>query len=205
MSLRGTLALLLFLACLSQLIFTAESIRGAKRKIATQERRGDNKVSIFKGKFTTKDETQCSWVARGEDKYIMNVTCNTGNRNGFSCKYTAKPATCTEYGSNPEGYWKQIARSVKKQKKLCKDPRAKIRAGMCKSAPQDAHFKLTETSQAKPPKTEKTQITKNTTLPDTKRQCTERIDHSELAKEKCGDSWASLCSFLFTVIQSGDC
>ncbi|KAL0203869.1 hypothetical protein M9458_001887 [Cirrhinus mrigala] len=197
MSLRGTLALLLFLACLSQLIFTAESIRGAKRKGGRQERRGDN-VSVLKGKFTTKDETQCSWVARGEDKYIMNVTCKPGNGNGFTCKYTAKPATCTDYGSNPEGYWKQIARSVKKQKKLCKDPRAMIRAGMCKSAPQDAHFKLTETSKAKPPKTEKTPITKNTALPDTKRQCTERIDHSELAKE-------NLCAFLFTVIQNGDC
>uniref|UniRef100_A0A672MMD8 Fibroblast growth factor binding protein 1b n=1 Tax=Sinocyclocheilus grahami TaxID=75366 RepID=A0A672MMD8_SINGR len=165
----------------------------------------DNNISVQKAKFTTKDKAQCSWVARGEDKYTMTVTCKPGNGDGFTCKYTAKPATCTEYGSNPEGYWKQIARSVKKQKKLCADPRAMIRAGMCKRAPLDAHFKLSETSQAKPPKTEKTPIATNTTPPDTKRQCTERIDHSEVAKEKCGDSWASLCAFLFTVIQSGDC
>lgn len=204
-SLRGTLALLLFLACLSQLIFTADSIRGAKEKRRRQESRGDGNIAVFKGKFTTKDKTRCSWLARGEHSYTMAVTCKPGNGDGFTCKYTAKPATCTKYGSNPEGYWKQIARSLKKQKKLCADFRALIRAGMCKRAPLDAHFKLIETSQAKTPKTEKTPITTNTTLPDNKRQCKERIEHSEIAKEKCGDSWGSLCEFLFTMIQSGDC
>lgn len=204
-SLRGTFALLLFLACLSQLIFTADSIKGEKGKGKRQERRGDENIAVFKGKFTTKDKARCSWLARGEDKFTMNVTCKPGKGDGFTCKYTAKPSTCTEYGSNSEGYWKQIARSLKKQKKLCKDPRALIRAGMCRRAPLDAHFKLAETSQAKPPKTEKTPITTNTTLPDNKRQCTERTDHSEIAKEKCGDSWASFCAFLFTMIQSGDC
>lgn len=205
-SLRGSFALVLFLACLSQLIFTADSIRGEKGKGKRQERRGDDNISVFKGKFTPKDKARCSWLARGEkDKYTMNVTCKPGKGDGFTCKYTAKPSTCTEYGSNSEGYWKQIARSLKKQKKLCKDPRALIRAGMCKRAPLDAHFKLAETSQAKPPKTDKTPITTNTTLPDNKRQCTERTDHSENAKEKCGDSWASFCAFIFTMIQSGDC
>ncbi|XP_056112929.1 fibroblast growth factor-binding protein 1 [Rhinichthys klamathensis goyatoka] len=205
-SLRGTLALLLFLACLSQLIFTADSIRGAKEKRRRQESRGDDNIAVLKGKFT-KDKARCSWLARGEDSYTMTVTCRRGNGDGFTCKYTAKPATCTEYGSNPEGYWKQIVRSIKKQKKLCADFRALIRAGMCKRAPLDAHFKLTGTSQAKPHKTGngKTPITTNTTLPDNKRQCTERIDHSEIAKEKCGDSWGNLCNFLFTMIQSGDC
>uniref|UniRef100_A0A8C2H3B0 Fibroblast growth factor binding protein 1b n=1 Tax=Cyprinus carpio TaxID=7962 RepID=A0A8C2H3B0_CYPCA len=159
----------------------------------------DKNISVHKGKFTTKDKAQCLWVARGEDNYTMTVTCKPGNEDGFSCKYTAKPATCTEYGSNPKGYWKQIARSVKKQKKLCADARALIRAGMCKRAPLAAHFKLIETSQEKPP-TEKTPTTTST-----KRQCTERTDHSEVAKERCGDSWASLCAFVFTIIQSGDC
>ncbi|XP_059407446.1 fibroblast growth factor-binding protein 1-like [Carassius carassius] len=196
MSLRGTVVLLLLL-CLSQLIFAADSIREARRKGKRLESRADKNISVHKGKFTTKDKAQCSWVARGEHNYTMTVTCKPGNEDGFSCKYTAKPATCTEYGSNPKGYWKQIARSVKKQKKLCADARALIRAGMCKRAPLAAHFKLTEMSQEKPP-TEKTPTS-------TKLQCTERTDHSEVAKEMCGDSWASLCAFVFTIVQSGDC
>ncbi|XP_016360040.1 fibroblast growth factor-binding protein 1-like [Sinocyclocheilus anshuiensis] len=199
MSLRGTVALLLFLACLSQLTLAADSIRGARRKGRRLESRGGKNMSVHKGLFKTKSKAQCLWVARGEDNYTMTVTCKRGDEDGFSCKYTAKPATCTEYGSNPLGYWKQIAKSVRRQKKLCADPRALIRAGMCKRAPLDAHFKLIETSQEKPP-TEKTPTTTNTT-----RRCTERTDHSEVAKEMCGDSWASLCAFVFTIIQSGDC
>ncbi|XP_051983519.1 fibroblast growth factor-binding protein 1 [Xyrauchen texanus] len=206
MSLHRTLALLLFLTCLSQLIFTAmtESIK-ERRKGKRQESRGDNAIAVFKGKFTTKDKAQCSWVARGEDTYTLTVTCKPGKGDELSCKYSAKPATCTEYFFNPKSYWKQIARSLKKQKKLCMDQRALLRAGMCKRAPQDAHFKLIETTQAKPTKAEKTPTTTNATLPDTKSKCTERVDHSKLAKEKCGDSWASLCTFLFTIVQSGDC
>lgn len=206
MSLRGILALLLFLACVSQLIFTADCTRGARKKGRRQESRGDNNINVMKGKFTINDKTQqCTWVARGEDKYTMNVTCKPGGGDGFTCKYTAKPATCAEYSSNPEGYWKQIARSLKRQKKLCVDPRALIRAGMCKRAPLDAHFKLTEATQVKPHTTEKTPTATNTPPPDTEHGCTERIDHRELAREKCGDSWASLCAFFFTAIQSGDC
>ncbi|XP_043099964.1 fibroblast growth factor-binding protein 1 [Puntigrus tetrazona] len=205
MSLRGTLALLLFLACLSQLIFTAESFRGARRKGGRPVSRGDDNISVRKGKFATKDKARCSWAARGEDGYTMTVTCKPADGDEFACQYTARPATCTEYGSNPEGYWKQIARSVKKQKKLCADPRSMIRAGMCRRAPPDAHFKLTETRRVKPPSTEKTPTATNATPLESKRQCTGRADHSEVAKEKCGESWASLCAFLFTVIQSGDC
>ncbi|XP_051558351.1 fibroblast growth factor-binding protein 1 [Myxocyprinus asiaticus] len=206
MSLRRTLALLLFLACLSQLIFTAEteSIK-ERRKGKRQESRGDNTIAVLKGKFTTRDKAQCSWVARGEDMYTLTVTCKPGKGDGLTCRYTAKPATCPEYASNRKSYWKQIARSLKKQKKLCVDPRALLRAGMCKRAPQDAHFKLTEMTHAKPTKAEKTPTTTNATLPDTKRKCTERADHSKLAREKCGDSWASFCTFLFTIVQSGDC
>ncbi|XP_026112325.1 fibroblast growth factor-binding protein 1-like [Carassius auratus] len=198
MSLRGTVVLLLLL-CLSQLIFAADSIREARSKGKRLGSRVDKNISVHKGKFIIKDKAKCSWVARGEDIYTMTVRCKPRNEDGFSCKYTAKPSTCTEYGSNPKGYWKQIGRSVAIQKTLCADARALIRTGMCKRAPLAAHFKLTEISQEKPP-TEKTPTTTSTKL-----QCTERTDHSEVAKEMCGDSWASLCAFVFTIVQSGDC
>lgn len=210
MSARGHLALLLFLTCLSQLIFTAQSVKGAGRKEKKQESRGDNNFAVVKGKFRTKDKAQCSWVARGEVKYTLTVTCKPGKGDAFTCKYTARPEACPAYVAEPGTYWAQITRSLRKQKKVCSDPRSMLRAGMCKSAPLDAHFKLTETAQEKSAKKEKTpttekEITTNATTTDTKRKCAQHSDHSKIAKEKCGDSWASLCTFLFTLVQNGDC
>lgn len=210
MSVRGHLALLLFLTCLSQLLFTAESVKGAGRKEKKKESRGDNNLAVVKGKFRTKDKAQCSWVARGEDKYTLTVTCKPGKGNEFSCKYNARPASCPAYVAEPAAYWAQITRSLRKQKKLCSDPRSMLRAGMCKSAPQEAHFKLTETEHEKSPTKEKTprnekEMTTNATTPDTTRKCAQNSDHSKMAKERCGDSWASLCTFLFTLVQNGDC
>ncbi|XP_055061450.1 fibroblast growth factor-binding protein 1 [Misgurnus anguillicaudatus] len=209
MSFLKNLALLLFLTCLSQLIFTAESVKGPERKGKRQERRGDGGLPLFKGKFKTSDKVQCSWVARGEDTYYytLTVTCKPGKRDGLTCNYTGKPSSCPEFASNTENYWKQISRSLKKQKKLCVDPRSMLRAGMCKSAPLEAHFRLSETEHAKSPKKpiKNKEVKTNATMPDSTRKCTPQIDHSKTAKEKCGDSWASLCTFVFTLIQNGDC
>lgn len=180
-----------------------------------------------KGKFSTKDKMQCTWAARGEETVTLAVTCKnpeaviTGGVTDFKCDYTAKPTTCSGFGTNPAGYWKQVARALKKmQRKLCKDERALVRAGMCKRAPQDAHFKLDPTSsqasgqqpddtvsrQKTPSSTPKTTTT--TTTPatrNTKGPCTERVDQEKLAEEYCSSSWASLCTFFFSMVQSGDC
>ncbi|KAA0722370.1 Fibroblast growth factor-binding protein 1 [Triplophysa tibetana] len=210
MSFGRHFALLVFLACLSQLIFTAESLKGAGRKEKKQDSRGDNNFAVVKGKFRTKDKAQCSWVARGEDRYTLSVTCKPGKGDEFTCKYTARPASCPGFVAEPETYWAQITRSLRKQKKLCSDPRSMLRSGMCKSAPQEAHFKLTETAHEKSPTKEKTplrekEVTTNATTPETTRKCAQHSDHSKSAKEKCGDSWASLCTFFFTLVQNGDC
>ncbi|XP_041952592.1 fibroblast growth factor-binding protein 1 [Alosa alosa] len=221
------LVLLFLLACIAQHVSEAGSDKGREKKGKTdgvdsssgsRTPRGNDNVP--KGKFTTKDKAQCTWKAEGTDTYIMTITCKKGKKSS-ECTYTARPDTCPGYSGNTKGYWKQIARDLKKQKKLCQDPGALIKAGMCKRAPQDAHFKLedatpnvdlTKVVEQRKPVDGKEQVstsTKRTTTvsapvgaKDT--SCTERVDHKKLAEEKCG-SWASLCNFLFTIVQSGDC
>ncbi|XP_062407407.1 fibroblast growth factor-binding protein 1 [Sardina pilchardus] len=214
------LVLLVLLACIAQHVSEAGSDKGREKKGKTdgadsssgsRTPRGNDNAP--KGKFTTKDKAQCTWKAEGTETSIMTITCKKGKETS-GCTYTARPDTCPGYSGNTKGYWKQIARALKKQKKLCQDPSALIKAGMCKRAPQDAHFRLqdstTNVDSAKAVATRKPvearQVptsTKRTTTVSAP-ACTERVDHQKLAEEKCG-SWASLCNFLFTIVQSGDC
>lgn len=227
------LVLLFLLACMAQHVSEAWGVKGREKKgkkdgaesssgTSRLTRNPNGNDNVFKGKFSTKDKTQCTWKAEGTDTYVMTVTCNKGKETR-ECTYTARPDTCPGYTGNTKGYWKQIGRAIKKQKKLCQDPSALIRTGMCKRAPEDAHFKLTDTTTnadltkavptRKPaagkkqvPTTTKrttTVVTTEGTKPD--KSCTERVDHMKLAEEKCGGTWASLCNFFFTIVQSGDC
>ncbi|XP_012686611.2 fibroblast growth factor-binding protein 1 [Clupea harengus] len=207
----STAAVLLVLACISDQILEAECQRekgrGGKRE--SQQRlsvppsdRNDNGPKsaggkgIFKGRFSAKDKAQCTWVATGDEEFVLGVTCKKGAKS-FDCAYVAKPTTCPQYASNAKLYWKQIARSLKKQRKLCYDGTSLIKAGMCRKAPEDAHFKLSQTPKetAKP----KSASSKDNEL------CQDQIDKKTFAEEYCSHSWTSLCAFLFTMIQSEDC
>ncbi|XP_030643550.1 fibroblast growth factor-binding protein 1 [Chanos chanos] len=220
MPLIPKLALLLVFACLAQLVSVVECERGAGRKGKREggtRSQGGNK-GVFKGRFSTKDKA-CIWEASGEDTYTLTVKCSQGEiQQGLNCNYTAKPAICPEYEKNVKGFWKQIARALKKQKKLCTDPRALVKAGMCRRAPQDAHFRLSPNNEVavrnarptRPAVKEEDRMTSyikpaepvSTSGPE----CTERPDHRKLAQEKCGEAWASFCTFFFTFVQSGpDC
>lgn len=220
------LVMVCLLVCIAQHVSEAGSDKGRDKRGKTEgadtsggSRNAKGNDNVQKGKFTAKDKAQCTWQAEGTDTYFMTVTCSKGKATQ-ECTYTARPDTCPGYSGNKKGYWKQIARALKKQKKLCQDPGALIKAGMCKRAPQDAHFKLetpinVEVIQAMPtrnPVDGKKQVatsTKRTTTVTTpagakNTNCTERVDHKKLAEEKCG-SWASLCNFFFTIVQSSDC
>lgn len=213
------LVLLCLLACMAQHVSEAGSDKGRDKRGKTEANAKGND-NVQKGKFTTKDKAQCTWKAEGTDTYFMTVTCNKG-KDTRECTYTARPDSCLGYSGNKKGYWKQIARALKKQKKLCQDPAALIKAGMCKRAPEDAHFKLEtptnpDLTKAVPTinsvhgrkqvstSTKRTTTTVSTPAGATDTSCTERVDHTKLAEEKCG-SWASLCNFFFSIVQSSDC
>ncbi|XP_053274717.1 fibroblast growth factor-binding protein 1 [Pleuronectes platessa] len=180
-----------------------------------------------RGKFTLKDKTQCTWGARDSGRAVkLSMKCEnpearvTGGTTAMECKYNGKPQSCPGYISNPKGFWKQVARALKRlQDKVCTDQRALVKAGMCKRAPRDAHFKLDPTSlvvssQGGDPKTTvaprprhtsttTTSISTSTSNSTSTGQDCDR--HRKTAEQYCSSSWASVCSFLFSMVQTDDC
>lgn len=190
-----------------------------------------------KGKFT-KNAVQCTWVSRTEGDVVrLHVSCrNTAEGSVKVCEYVGKPETCRDYRANAAGFWKQVARALKKMHgKLCEDTGALVKAGMCKRAPKDAHFKLgpwasqavhpsrtpprprssTSTSTSAPTSTRS--VTSTTTKGDPFRlepvestpadgqKCPERVDKQKLAEEYCNSAWSSVCSFFFSMLDSTEC
>lgn len=220
MTFLTNLALLLFFACVSQQFMTAYCQRGQGRKGKTD---GEEKVkgqkggqaqihvpssdkksssrtspsrSVLKGKFSTKDKTHCTWVATGDHTYLLGISCKKEGKS-FDCEYVAKPSVCPQYKSNTKMYWKQITRSLKKQKKLCFETTSLVRAGMCRNAPLDAHFKLNMIPSSNTPPA--------SLSPAGLRACPDKVDQKKLAEEYCDESWSSFCTFFFSMVQSDDC
>ncbi|XP_062379906.1 fibroblast growth factor-binding protein 1 [Sardina pilchardus] len=207
----STIAVLLVFACISNQILKTEcqrqKERGGRREeqqrlpVPSSDRndRGSKSAGgkgMFKGRFSAKDKAQCTWVATGEDDFVLGVTCKKGGKS-FDCAYVARPTSCPQYDSNTKQYWKQIARSLKKQRKLCYDQKSLVKAGMCRKAPEESHFRLSqtpkETAKPTPPPSRDNEL------------CPDQIDKKTFADEYCNHSWTSLCNFLFTMIQNEDC
>ncbi|KAJ8336338.1 hypothetical protein SKAU_G00396810 [Synaphobranchus kaupii] len=215
MVIRKHFALVLFLACVAQQVLVIDCEKGRGRagrrdgkgkesggEYPLQERpaaAGDGNSQFgkpfLKGKFSTKDKTQCTWLADEEDTVTLGVVCSKGGV-GFNCEYSARPGTCAPYASNVKVYWKQIARALKKQKNICQDATALVKAGMCKKAPKDAHFKLL-VSGPTPPAVQPEE--------SDNKSCSDKIDQKNLAEEYCSGPWVTLCNFFFTMVQSEDC
>ncbi|KAM7417204.1 hypothetical protein PAMA_017038 [Pampus argenteus] len=208
MALLTNFTILLVLACFSHqlMLSSCQRSQGKRGRVdRSQDRHRAVKVSRqpksispqpIKGKIVTKDKSECTWAATGEDLFTLGVTCKKADRS-FSCDYVARPAVCPQYASNVRLYWKQIARALKKQKNLCQDSKALIRAGMCRSAARDAHFRL----RTAPRMT----ATPSTPRPTPKAGKSCQPDHKKQADEYCNDSWSSFCTFFFTMVQDDDC
>ncbi|KAK2848831.1 hypothetical protein Q5P01_008665 [Channa striata] len=200
------ISILLVLACISHQLMLGSCQKGNGQRGRGMDR-GQHKDRLgqkvgrqksvsaqpIKGKLVTKDKSDCAWAATGEDLIILVVTCKKGDRS-FRCDYVAKPAVCPQYASNVKLYWKQIARALKKQKNLCQDSGELVRAGMCRGAARDAHFRLhnsqSETYTSPP-------------APTPVKSC--QHNNKKLAEEYCNDSWSSFCTFFFTMVQDYDC
>ncbi|XP_026160100.1 fibroblast growth factor-binding protein 1-like [Mastacembelus armatus] len=206
MRLLRTLAPWLLLAFLGQQVSLCSGARNKSRGIGKPvtpaperaHRSGNRPAATGRGKFSTKDKMQCTWVAR-DDSDAVNLSVKCQNPDA-QCDYTAKPQSCPSYLSDPRSFWKQMARALKKlQGKVCKDERALVKAGVCKYAPRDAHFKLSSSgalNQSGRPETPPP------VAPPT--ECTGRADHRKTAEEYCSSSWASVCALFFSMFQR-DC
>ncbi|KAK2918801.1 fibroblast growth factor-binding protein 1-like [Channa argus] len=168
------------------------------------QRLGDKAAETGRGKFTTRDQMQCTWASRDVgDTVKLSVKCENpeARHSSLMCQYVAKPRSCPGYLSEPRAFWKQVARALKKlQGKVCTDERALVKAGMCKRAP----FKLDRVTAAatdEPPAPGALEERPASAAPTA---CTGRADHRKTAEEYCKSSWASVCSFLFSMLQR-DC
>ncbi|XP_021175958.2 fibroblast growth factor-binding protein 1 [Fundulus heteroclitus] len=162
------------------------------------------------GKFSTRDGMRCTWSA-GEagDAVKVRVHCETSGARGHggitetSCEYLGRPRSCAGYYSDPKAFWKQAARAFKKlQRKVCADRRALVRVGMCRRAPGEAHLRLDPNSVKK---STSAPTTPPPPLHATTAACVKRADHQRTAEEYCSSSWASVCAFLMSLVQSEDC
>lgn len=216
MALLTNLTVLLLLGCISHqlaLISCQKSPgrrgRGSERgqhrdKPALKAARQAKSPQSLKGKTATKDGSECRWAATGQDVVVLVVTCKKGGTN-FSCEYEARPSACPQYASDARLYWKQVARALKKQKNLCRDRRAMIRAGMCRRASRDAHFTLRGNREKVVTAVTAVTAPSPTLQPHLGRVTTCPSKNKKRAEEFCDESWSSFCMFFFTMVQGDDC
>lgn len=211
MALLTNVTILLVLACISHQLVLGSSQKSHGRRGRGGDRgqhkdkpglkvgRQPKSVSAaqpIKGKMVTKDKSECTWEATGDELFTLGVTCKKGDRS-FSCEYVARPSVCPQYASNVKLYWRQIARALKKQKSLCQESSGLVKAGVCRRAATDAHFRLPGAQR-------------KTALPSSPRPAPEAVNscqtnNKKLAEEFCGDSWSSFCTFFFTMVKDYDC
>lgn len=221
MTILSNIAIVLLLACVAQLVLVGDCTRGQGRKGKKdgrgtdrgraekvprppviqpsdrheKEQKAPSVKGVFKGRFSTKDKSQCTWVAKGEDEFTLEVKCKKG-ADTFRCEYKGSPAVCPEYASRSKVYWKQIARSLKKQKSLCKDPTALVKAGMCRHARKAAHFKLNNAPNK--PQESSTPLSPSSGG----KSCAEL--RKQQAEEYCSTSLTSVCTMLLTMVQNDE-
>lgn len=166
----------------------------------------------LQGKFVSKDsKAECTWSVSGSETVALNVECTKGETK-VSCAYGGNPAACPSYVANQKSYWKQITRALKKQKNICQDQKAVLKSKECKKGPSEAHLRYLLPSMPVPNHEHKVQEQPNPTtkvdIIEPTKDCVEDADVLEkqrLAKDYCGDSWSSLCSFFFSMVQGKSC
>ncbi|XP_034628462.1 fibroblast growth factor-binding protein 1 [Trachemys scripta elegans] len=201
--------------------------KGRKKQTGTkqenekgQESKGGK--SSLKGKFTTKDNSDCTWAVTEVDTVTLKVECKKGE-SSFRCDFSGSPSTCPQFAANQKPYWKQISRSLKKQKNICQDAKGILKSKVCKKGPQSAHLTLTSSSlitlqDSRKDKTahhgkEITQTSAPAITPENQpgkssNDCVEDIDYidqQKVAEEYCSETWRSWCNFFITMIQDKKC
>ncbi|XP_050804016.1 fibroblast growth factor-binding protein 1 [Gopherus flavomarginatus] len=201
--------------------------KGRKKQTGTKqenEKGQDSKGGkpSLKGKFTTKDNSECTWAVTEVDTVTLKVECKKGE-SSFRCDFSGSPSTCPQFAANQKPYWKQISRSLKKQKNICQDPKGILKSKVCKKGPRSAHLTLTSSSlitlqdsikgKTTHPRKEITQtsapaITLENQPGKSSDDCvedTDYIDQQKVAEEYCSETWRSWCNFFITMIQDKKC
>ncbi|XP_039554904.1 fibroblast growth factor-binding protein 1 [Passer montanus] len=175
-----------------------------------------------KGKFETKENAECTWSVMDTSAVTVHVQCKHGDRE-FWCEFSGDPSSCAQYAANQKSYWKQVSRSLKKQKQICQDPKSVLKSKLCRKGPQSAHLRLTHSSLltavglAKENTVHHTQEVVQTPAdasvtekrPEHSPQdCVEDVDYidqKKVAEEYCPESLLSFCNFFITMVQDKRC
>ncbi|XP_073503346.1 fibroblast growth factor-binding protein 1 [Phyllobates terribilis] len=161
----------------------------------------------LQGKFVSKDKAECIWSVSGTETVALNVECAKGETK-VSCAYGGNPTACPNYVANQKSYWKQITRALRKQKNLCQDQKAVFKSKECKKGPPEAHLSYLLPVVPVPHHEHKVHEGSKVDITEPAQDCVEDADVLEkqrLAKEYCGNSWSSLCSFFFSMVQGKSC
>ncbi|XP_068181962.1 fibroblast growth factor-binding protein 1-like [Antennarius striatus] len=201
MAFLTNVTILLVLACISHhvMLSSCQKSNGRTGRRVDKKQHKDKPgqaAQPMKGKLVTKDKSECTWTATGEDPVVIGVSCRKG-RESFGCQYAGRPTVCPRYASSFKLFWKQMARALRKQENLCRDSKASVRVGLCRGADRDAHFRLqNEPWRSGPP---------STPQPTPKPSTSCKSNHRKLSEEHCSTAWRSVCTFLFTMLQVDDC
>ncbi|NXP04501.1 FGFP1 protein, partial [Thinocorus orbignyianus] len=178
--------------------------------------------ALPKGKFKTKENAECTWAVTDTKAATVHVVCKHGDSE-FWCEFSGDPSTCPQYAANQRSYWKQVSRSLKKQKQICQDPKSVLKSKVCRKSPQSAHFKLTRSSlltSVGPARAKAVHHTKEavqtpaaTSVTEKKQEhhpedCVEDVDYidqKKVAEEYCPESLLSFCNFFITMVQDKKC
>ncbi|NXI68179.1 FGFP1 protein, partial [Anseranas semipalmata] len=199
---------------------------GKKQTESNQEkekgRRPKGGKTSPKGKFKTKENAECTWAVTSMDAATLRVECKNSDSE-FWCEFSGDPSACPHYAANQKSYWKQVSRSLKKQKQICQDPRSILKSKVCRKGPQGAHLKMTHSSllaSVGPAKGNATHHAEEVAqvpaaasetgkqLEHSSQDCVEDVDYidqKKVAEEYCPESLLSFCNFFITMVQDKKC
>ncbi|KAJ6659391.1 hypothetical protein lerEdw1_019123 [Lerista edwardsae] len=185
-----------------------------------QDRKGQKirgQKASLKGKFISKEKSECTWALSEAETATLKIDCKRGE-SSFSCEFAGHPSTCPQYSGNQKTFWKQITRSLKKQKNICEDPKGILKSKVCKKGPSSAHLKLVTTlsSEQEKPLHHGREATVASVMSVALEQqpghessdCVEDVDYVDqrkVAEEYCSEHWFSICNFVFSMIQNKRC
>ncbi|KFP42232.1 Fibroblast growth factor-binding protein 1, partial [Chlamydotis macqueenii] len=186
-----------------------------------KERKSKGGKSSPKGKFKTKENAVCIWTVTNMHAATVHIECKHGDSE-YWCEFSGDPSTCPQYAANQKSYWKQVSRSLKKQKQICQDPKSVLKSKICRKGPRSAHLKLTHSSlltsvgpakgntnhHAKVVQTPAPASVTEKKLGHNSQDCVEDIDYidqKKVAEEYCPESLRSFCNFFITMVQDKKC
>ncbi|XP_054854647.1 fibroblast growth factor-binding protein 1 [Eublepharis macularius] len=231
----GCLALLCTLIVLSQILHADCEGKKERKKERTNTGKGGRQHSgsspqngngqkargqkgNHKGKFISKEKSQCTWTLNEGEAATLKIDCKREGHD-VSCTFSGNPSTCPQFSENRNLFWKQITRSLKRQKNICEDSKGILKSQICKKGPASAHLRMVVTShnfeREKPVLHGRETLTgtgspvSSENLPEQgSSDCVEDIDYvdqKKVAEQYCSESWLSLCNFFVSMLQDKKC